>query len=184
MKFIPTKIPGAYLIEIQPIADKRGFFSRTFCADEFQQHGLNYNFVQCNVSFTSQRGTIRGMHYQVTPYSETKLVRCTRGAIYDVILDLRPESPTFKQWVAAELTADNHLMFYIPSGCAHGLQTLVDDTEVFYQMSEVYHAAAATGVRWNDPAFGIEMPLDITTISECDRTYDDFIQKSDTASKS
>ena len=177
MKFIPTKIPGAYLIEIQPIADDRGFFSRTFCIDEFQQHGLNSNFVQCNVSFTSQQGTIRGMHYQVAPDTETKLVRCTRGAIYDVILDLRPESPTFKQWVATELTADNHQMFYIPSGCAHGFQTLVDDTEVFYQMSGPYSAAAATGVRWNDPAFGIKIPLDITIISERDRTYDDFIER-------
>jgi dTDP-4-dehydrorhamnose 3,5-epimerase len=174
MKFTPTKIPGAYLIEIQPITDERGCFARTFCADEFQQHGLNFNFVQCNVSFTSQQGTIRGMHYQISPHTETKLVRCTRGEIYDVILDLRPGSPTFKQWVAAELTADNHQMFYIPSGCAHGFQTLVDDTEVFYQMSEVYQAAAATGVRWNDPAFGIEMPLAVSSINERDQIYSDF----------
>jgi dTDP-4-dehydrorhamnose 3,5-epimerase len=183
MKFTSTKIFGAYLIEIQPLTDERGFFARTFCTNEFQEHGLNSNFVQCNVSFTSQRGTIRGMHYQIAPYTETKLVRCTRGAIYDVILDLRPESPTFKQWVAAELTADNHQMFYIPPGCAHGFQTLVDDTEVFYQMSEVYHADAATGVRWNDPAFGIEMPLNVTTVSERDRSYDDFLERSNTTSK-
>jgi dTDP-4-dehydrorhamnose 3,5-epimerase len=174
MKFTPTKIPGAYLIEIQPIADERGFFARSFCADEFQQYGLNTNFVQCNVSFTSQRGTIRGMHYQVAPDTETKLVRCTRGAIYDVILDLRPESPTFKQWVAAELTSDNHQMFYIPPGCAHGLQTLVDDTEVFYQMAGVYNADAARGVRWNDPAFGLEMPLAVSVINQRDREYPDF----------
>ncbi|WP_310422409.1 dTDP-4-dehydrorhamnose 3,5-epimerase [Chamaesiphon sp. VAR_48_metabat_135_sub] len=174
MKFTPTKIPGAYLIEIQPIADERGFFSRTFCTKEFSQHGLETNFHQCNVSFTSQRGTIRGMHYQVAPETETKLVRCTRGAIYDVILDLRPESSTFKQWVAAELTADNHQMFYIPPGCAHGLQTLVDDTEVFYQMSGVYNADSARGVRWNDPAFGIEMPLAVTIINQRDRDYPDF----------
>jgi dTDP-4-dehydrorhamnose 3,5-epimerase len=174
MKFTPTKISGAYLIEIQPIADERGFFARTFCADEFQQHGLNSNFVQCNVSFTSQRGTIRGMHYQVAPDTETKLVRCTKGAIYDVILDLRPESPTFKQWVAAELTADNHRILYIPAGCAHGLQTLVDDTEVFYQMSGVYNAAAARGVRWNDPAFGIEMPLTVSVIHQRDHSYSNF----------
>jgi dTDP-4-dehydrorhamnose 3,5-epimerase len=178
MKFTPTKINGAYLIEIQPIADERGFFARSFCTDEFQQHGLNSNFVQCNVSFTSQRGTIRGMHYQVAPDTETKLVRCTRGAIYDVIVDLRAESPTFKQWIAAELTADNHQMFYIPPGCAHGFQSLVDDTEVFYQMSGVYNAAAARGVRWNDPAFGIEVPLAVTMINQRDQNYDDFLNQS------
>jgi dTDP-4-dehydrorhamnose 3,5-epimerase len=180
MKFTPTKIAGVYLIEIQPIADERGFFARTFCAEEFQQHGLNSNFVQCSVSFTAQRGTIRGMHYQVAPDTETKLVRCTRGAIYDVILDLRPESLTFKQWVAAELTADNHQMFYIPPGCAHGLQTLVDDTEVFYQMAGVYKSDSARGVRWNDPAFGIEMPLAVSVINDRDLTYDDFLPRSNT----
>jgi dTDP-4-dehydrorhamnose 3,5-epimerase len=174
MKFISTKIPGVYLIEIQPINDERGFFSRTFCADEFQQHGLNHNFVQCSISFTSQQGTIRGMHYQVAPKAETKLVRCTRGSIYDVILDLRSESLTFKQWVAAELTADNHQMFYIPPGCAHGFQTLVNDTEVFYQMAGTYVADAARGVRWNDPIFGIEMPLAVSVINNRDRTYPNF----------
>ena len=174
MKFTQTKIPGAYLIEIEPHADERGFFARSFCTDEFQQHGLNTNFVQCNVSFTSQQGTIRGMHYQVAPDTETKLVRCTRGAIYDVLLDLRPESPTFKQWVAEELTADNHRMFYIPAGCAHGLQTLVDDTEVFYQMCGVYRAETARGVRWNDSEFGIKMPLPVSIINERDRDYPDF----------
>jgi dTDP-4-dehydrorhamnose 3,5-epimerase len=174
MKFISTKIPGVYLIEIQPINDERGFFSRTFCADEFQQYGLNHNFVQCSISFTSQQGTIRGMHYQVAPKAETKLVRCTRGSIYDVILDLRSESPTFKQWVAAELTADNHQMFYIPPGCAHGFQTLVNDTEVFYQMAGTYVADAARGVRWNDPIFGIEMPLAVSVINNRDRTYPNF----------
>jgi dTDP-4-dehydrorhamnose 3,5-epimerase len=174
MKFTPTKIPGAYLIEIQPIVDERGFFARSFCTEEFQQHGLNSNFVQCNISFTAQKGTIRGLHYQVAPDTETKLVRCTRGAIYDVILDLRAESPTFRQWVSAELTADNHLMFYIPSGCAHGLQTLVDDTEVFYQMAGVYNADAARGVRWNDSAFGIEIPLAVSIINQRDRDYPDF----------
>jgi dTDP-4-dehydrorhamnose 3,5-epimerase len=178
MKFTPTKITGAYLIEIEPILDERGFFARSFCTDEFQQHGLNANFVQCNVSFTSQRGTIRGMHYQVTPDTETKLVRCTRGAIYDVILDLRPESPTFKQWLAAELTADNHQMFYIPPGCAHGFQTLLDDTEVFYQMSGGYNADAARGVKWNDPAFRIKMPLVVTIINQRDLSYDDFLNQS------
>lgn len=174
MKFIPTKIPGAYLIEIEPVADERGFFARSFCADEFQQQGLNSNFVQSNVSFTAKQGTIRGMHYQIAPDTETKLVRCTRGAIYDIILDLRSTSPTFKQWVATELTADNHQMFYIPPGCAHGLQTLVDDTEVFYQMAGVYNADAARGVRWNDPAFGIEMPLAVSVINQRDLSYSNF----------
>ncbi len=175
MKFTPTKISGAYLIEIEPLTDERGFFARSFCANEFQQQGLNTNFVQSSVSFTAQKGTIRGMHYQVAPDTETKLVRCTKGAIYDVILDLRPESPTFKQWVATELTADNHQMFYIPSGCAHGLQTLVDDTEVFYQMAGVYNANSARGVRWNDPAFRLEMPLAVSVINDRDRSYPDFV---------
>jgi dTDP-4-dehydrorhamnose 3,5-epimerase len=174
MKFTPTKIPGAYLIEIEPITDERGFFARSFCADEFQRRGLDTNFVQCNVSFTAQRGTIRGMHYQVAPDTETKLVRCTKGSIYDVILDLRPESPAFRQWVAAELTANNHQMFYIPPGCAHGFQTLVDDTEVFYQMAGIYIPDAARGVRWNDPVFGIEMPLAMSVIKERDLIYPDF----------
>ena len=174
MKFTPTKISGAYQIEIQPISDERGFFARSFCTDEFQQYGLETNFNQCNVSFTSRQGTIRGMHYQVYPYAEAKLVRCTTGAIYDVILDLRSESLTFRQWAAAELTADNHQMLYIPPGCAHGFQTLVDDTEVFYQMSGVYSAEAARGVRWNDPIFGIEMPLASSFINDRDRGYPDF----------
>jgi dTDP-4-dehydrorhamnose 3,5-epimerase len=174
MKFTPTKISGAYLIEIEPITDERGFFARSFCTDEFQQYGLNTNFVQCNISFTSKQGTIRGMHYQVSPYKETKLVRCCKGAIYDVILDLRPESNTFKQWVAAELTAENHQMLYIPSGCAHGFQTLVDNTEVFYQMSDIYNPDAAKGVRWNDSAFGIKMPLVASIVSERDCSYSNF----------
>jgi dTDP-4-dehydrorhamnose 3,5-epimerase len=176
MKFTQTKIQGAYLIEIEPMNDDRGFFARSFCMNEFQQQGLNSNFVQCNVSFTAHKGTIRGMHYQVAPDTETKLVRCTKGAIYDVILDLRPTSLTFKQWVAAELTADNHQMFYIPPGCAHGLQTLVNDTEVFYQMAGVYNPDAARGVRWDDPAFGIKMPLAVSVINQRDRSCDDFLQ--------
>lgn len=174
MKFTPTKITGAYLIEIEPHTDDRGFFARTFCTQEFTAHDLELNFQQCNVSFTAKQGTIRGMHYQVALYSETKLVRCTQGAIYDVILDLRSDSPSFKQWVGMELTASNHRMFYIPAGCAHGLQTLVDDTEVFYQMSGSYHVDAARGVRWNDPTFGIVMPLPLTVINDRDRDYPDF----------
>jgi dTDP-4-dehydrorhamnose 3,5-epimerase len=174
MKFTQTKIPGAYLIEIQPFRDERGFFARSFCTDEFKHQGLDHNFVQCSVSFTSQLGTVRGMHYQIAPDTETKLVRCTRGSIYDVILDLRPKSPTFRQWVAAELTSNNHQMFYIPPGCAHGFQTLENDTEVFYQMAGTYIPDAARGVRWNDPAFRIEMPLAVNMIKERDRDYPDF----------
>ena len=174
MKFTQTKIPGAYLIEIQPFRDERGFFARSFCTDEFQHQELDHSFVQCSISFTSQLGTIRGMHYQIAPDTETKLVRCTRGSIYDVILDLRPESPTFRKWVAAELTSDNHQMFYIPPGCAHGFQTLENDTEVFYQMAGTYIPDAARGVRWNDPVFGIEMPLAVSVIKERDRDYPDF----------
>jgi dTDP-4-dehydrorhamnose 3,5-epimerase len=174
MKFTQTKIPGAYLLEIEPIADERGFFARTFCSQEFAAHNLVTEFPQCNVSFSTRKGTLRGMHYQVAPYPETKLVRCTQGAIYDIILDLRPESPTFKQWVGMELTADNRRMFYIPPGCAHGLQTLSDNTEVFYQMSGIYHPESARGVRWNDPSFGIELPLAVSVINERDRDYSDF----------
>ncbi len=174
MKFTETNITGAYLIEIEPHADERGFFARTFCTQEFSEYGLATELIQCNVSSNPKQGTLRGLHYQELPYGEVKLVRCTRGAIYDLILDLRPDSPSFKQSVGMELTADNHRMFYIPIGCAHGLQTLVDDTEVFYQMSGGYRATAARGVRWNDPAFGIDLPLPITIIGDRDRDYPDF----------
>ncbi len=174
MKFTSTKISGTYTIEMQPRSDERGFFARSFCAEEFKQYGLNPNFVQCNVSFTSQRGSVRGLHYQAAPYEEAKLVRCTKGAICDVTLDLRPGSPTFKQWVTVELTADNHQMLYLPTGCAHGFQTLVDNTEVCYQVSAVYHTESGRGVRWNDPAFGIELPLAVTIINDRDRSYSDF----------
>jgi dTDP-4-dehydrorhamnose 3,5-epimerase len=174
MKFTQTKIPGAYLLEIEPITDERGFFARTFCRQEFAAHNLVTEFPQCNVSFSAKQGTIRGMHYQVAPYPETKLVRCTQGAVYDIILDLRPESPTFKQWVGMELTAENHRMFYIPPGCAHGLQTLSDNAEVFYQMSGIYHPTSARGVRWNDPSFGIELPFPVSVINDRDRNYPKF----------
>jgi dTDP-4-dehydrorhamnose 3,5-epimerase len=174
MKFSETKISGAYLIEIEPNTDERGFFARTFCSEEFSRHGLVSELNQCNVSYNPKQGTLRGLHYQQLPYGEVKVVRCTKGAIYDVIIDLRPDSPSFKQWVGLELTADNHRMFYIPIGCAHGLQTLVDDTEVFYQMSSGYQPTAARGVRWNDPAFGIEWLLPISMIHQRDRDCPDF----------
>ena len=174
MIFKETKLKGAYIIEIEPIEDERGFFARSFCAEEFEKYGLNPYIAQCNISYNQKKGTLRGIHYQVAPHAEAKLVRCTRGAIYDVALDLRKDSPTFKQWVATELSANNHRMFYIPEGIAHGFQTLEDHTEVFYQMSEFYHPESVRGVRWNDPLFGIEWPLSKPIFSHRDCFFDDF----------
>ena len=171
MKFIETKLKGAYLIEPELLEDKRGFFARTFCQKEFEAYGLNPRIAQCNLSYNKHKGTLRGMHYQAAPKAETKLVRCTRGAIYDVIIDLRPESPTYCQWIAEELYAENSKMMYSPEGFAHGFQTLKDDTEVFYQMSEFYSPEHARGVRWDDPAFGIKWPLNTKIISEKDDNY-------------
>jgi dTDP-4-dehydrorhamnose 3,5-epimerase len=154
--------------------DRRGYFARTYCQQEFASHGLNSSFVQCNVSFNSLKGTLRGMHFQAAPYEEAKLIRCTRGAIYDVIIDLRLGSPTFKQHFTIALSAENGKMLYVPEGFAHGFQTLEDNTEVFYQMSQFYTADQARGVRWNDPAFGIEWPADERIILERDQSYPDF----------
>jgi len=174
MIFVETKLKGAYLIELEPITDERGFFARAWCQQEFEAHGLNPNLVQCNISFNKNKGTLRGMHYQIAPYEEAKLVRCTKGAIYDVIIDLRPKSSTFKQWTAVELTADNQQMLYIPEGFAHGFQTLEDNTEVFYQMSAFYHPECATGVRWDDPTFKIQWSKNEQIISEKDLQYPYF----------
>ncbi|AFZ14229.1 dTDP-4-dehydrorhamnose 3,5-epimerase [Crinalium epipsammum PCC 9333] len=174
MIFTETSLQGAFIIELEKLTDDRGFFARTFCQKEFAAHHLNPNLVQCNISFNHQKGTLRGMHYQAEPHAETKLVRCTKGAIYDVIIDLRSNSPTFKKWVAVELTADNKRMLYIPENFAHGFQTLADNTEVFYQMSEFYHPESANGVRWNDSAFGIQWPADEGIISVKDQQYSDF----------
>lgn len=160
MIFTETKLKGAYVIELERIEDERGFFARSWCQKEFEEHGLNSRLVQCNISFNKKKGTLRGMHYQAGPYEEAKLVRCTRGAIYDVIIDLRPDSDTFKQWIAEELSAKNQKMLYIPEGFAHGFQTLENDSEVFYQMSEFYHPECARGVRWDDPTFRIIWPPD------------------------
>jgi dTDP-4-dehydrorhamnose 3,5-epimerase len=173
--FKETKLPGAFVIEPEPLADQRGFFARTFCRKEFEAHGINAHVEQCNISFNKRKGTLRGMHFQVTPFAEAKLVRCTSGSIYDVIIDLRPSSPTFKQYFAAELTAENRTTLFIPEGFAHGFQTLRDDTEVFYQMGQSYSAEHARGVRWNDPAFGIEWPTGERIIIERDRNYPDFL---------
>lgn len=174
MIFTETALRGAFVIEPEPLADDRGFFARVWCAREFAAHGLETRIAQCSISLNTRRGTLRGMHYQERPYAEVKLVRCTRGAAFDVIIDLRPDSPTFLQHAAVELTADNRRMLYIPQGCAHGFQTLADDTEVLYQMSEFYAPSAGRGVRWNDPAFGIRWPIGDPILLERDRRYPDF----------
>jgi dTDP-4-dehydrorhamnose 3,5-epimerase len=174
MKFIETALKTAYLIEFEPIEDERGFFARSWCQKEFIKHNLNPNLVQCNISFNHKEGTLRGMHYQEKPYEEAKLIRCTRGAIYDVIIDLRQQSLTFKQWFAVELSAENHKMLYVPEGMAHGFQTLCDNTEVFYQMSEFYHPECAKGFRWNDKTFNIKWPKNPFCLSERDANYQDF----------
>ncbi len=175
MKFIEAALPGVFVIEPEPVEDERGFFARTFCAREFEQQGLDARLMQCSISFNPSKGTLRGMHYQAPPLAEAKLVRCTRGAIFDVVVDLRLDSPTYKQWFAAHLSAENYRALYIPQGLAHGFQTLADATEVAYQMSEYFHADSARGVRWDDPAFGIQWPDDVRIISAKDRAYPDFL---------
>jgi dTDP-4-dehydrorhamnose 3,5-epimerase len=172
MIFTPTSLKGAYLVDPELAQDERGAFARTFCQNEFRERGLRDFFVQCNISFNKKKGTLRGMHYQAAPHEEAKLVRCTAGAIYDVIVDLRPDSSTYRQWTSVELTAANRRALYIPEGLAHGFQTLCDDSEVFYQMSEFYHPECARGFRWNDPQFAIQWPTATLIISgsDCDRT--------------
>ncbi len=174
MLFTETKLAGAFIIEPERLEDERGFFARTWCQREFEGHGLKARLAQCSISFNRKKGTLRGMHLQVAPHAETKLVRCTMGAIYDVMLDLRRDSITYTQWVAVELTAENRRMLYIPEGVAHGFQTLVDNTEVFYQMSETYEPGCQRGVRWNDRAFSIHWPLPEMVICERDKSYQDF----------
>ena len=174
MKFIETNLKGAYIVELKKLEDERGFFARSWCQREGEVFGLNPHWVQCNVSFNKEKGTLRGMHFQGVPFEEVKLVRCSRGAIYDVIIDLRRESSTFAQWTGAELTAENHRMIYVPKGFAHGFLTLQDHSEVFYQMSEFYAPAHASGVRWNDPVFGIEWPIGVSVMTDKDRTFPDF----------
>jgi dTDP-4-dehydrorhamnose 3,5-epimerase len=175
MIFKETKLKGAFVIEPERLCDSRGFFARTFCQREFIQHGLNPRVVQCNVSFNKKKGTLRGMHHQIAPRPEDKFIRCTNGAIFDVIIDLRPESLTFKEWFSIELTSENRKMLYVPKSFSHGFMTLKDNTEVFYQMSEFYFPEYAKGIRWNDPAFQIEWPEKITSISEKDMNYSDFL---------
>jgi dTDP-4-dehydrorhamnose 3,5-epimerase len=168
----PTR--GAFVIEPERLEDERGFFARSFCAREFRAHGLNPCVAQCNISFNRRRGTLRGLHFQRPPHAEAKLVRCTAGAVYDVIVDLRPASPTFCRHFAVELNVRNRKLLYVPEGFAHGFQTLEEDTEAFYQMSAPFEPEARAGVRWNDPAFAIAWPLEVTSISETDRSFPDF----------
>lgn len=187
MIFTETEIKGAFIIELERLEDDRGFFARSYCQREFEAHGLNPRLVQCNISFNSKKGTLRGMHYQAAPHEEAKLVRCVRGSIYDVIMDIRPDSASYCHWIGVELAAPcsqppahrsqltaYYRMLYIPEGFAHGFLTLEDNTEVFYQMSEFYARESARGVRWNDPAFGIQWPGEVKVISERDETYPDF----------
>jgi dTDP-4-dehydrorhamnose 3,5-epimerase len=175
MKFSSTPLNGAYLVEIEPAMDDRGFFARSWSSEEFRQHGLDTSMAQCSISFNSKRGTLRGMHYQAEPYAETKLVRCTAGAIFDVIIDLRSASATYCNWFGVELTAANRKMLYVPKGFAHGFQTLTDDAEVFYQISDEFRSEHSRGVRWDDPAFGITWPLDVSVLSARDRDFPNYV---------
>jgi len=176
MKFIPIELKDAYIIKLEPLKDERGFFIRSFCKKEFEKHNLNFRIVQCNISINKKKGTLRGMHYQVAPYGEAKLVSCIRGAMYDVIIDLSPDSPTYCQWFSVELSAKNYKMLYIPEGFAHGFQALEDDTVVFYQMAEFYHPECAKGLRWDDPKFAIKWPrVKNRLISAKDRSYPDYV---------
>ena len=169
MTFTETSLPGAYIIGMEKLEDERGYFARSWCRREFNEHGLDSALVQCSTSFNRKKGTLRGMHYQSPPFAESKLVRCTRGAIIDVIVDLRRSSPTFTQWISAALTPDNGTMIFVPQGFAHGFQTLADNTDVYYQMSEFHAFGSERGFRWNDPSAGIEWPLPVSTMSDKDR---------------
>ena len=175
MIFTETKIAGAFIVELEPLLDDRGFFALSWSEREFARRGLESRLAECNVSFNRKKGTLRGMHYQQSPHGQAKLVRCTRGAIFDVIIDLRPDSATFRQWIGVELTADNHLALYIPKDFAHGFQTLTSESEILYHMSSPYVPDSGRGVRWDDPAFGIEWPDDVRLINSRDAAYPDFI---------
>jgi dTDP-4-dehydrorhamnose 3,5-epimerase len=174
MIFTETKLKGAYLIELERVTDERGHFARCWCAKEFSSHGLSPIVAQVNVGHSAKKGTVRGMHFQTAPHAEVKVVHCSRGSLYDVIIDLRNGSPTKGQWVGVELTADSGRMLYVPEGFAHGYQTLGDDTDLVYQTSQLYVKESATGVRYNDPAFGITWPLPVSIISGADRNWSDY----------
>ena len=175
MRFTETELPGAFVVELERREDERGFFARAWCEREFAEHGLDTRVSQCNVSFNERRATLRGLHYQVAPHAEVKLIRCTRGAVYDVIVDLRPESATYTRWIGVELNEENSRLLYVPEGFAHGYLTLADRTETFYQVSVPYARDAERGARWDDPAFGIEWPqTEGLVMSEKDRSWPDF----------
>ena len=174
MIFTTTPVKGAYVIDLEKRGDDRGFFARAFCQKEFGQHGLVTEFVQVNNSLSPIQGTLRGMHYQLAPHAETKLIRCIRGAFWDVVLDLRPDSPTFGQWYGADLTAENRRMMYVPKGCAHGFITSTEDAEAFYLVDAFYSPQAERGVRWNDPKFAIRWPAAPVVLSDKDRNHPDF----------
>jgi len=168
MIFSETKLKGAYIIEIEKQEDERGFFARTWDAKKFEELGLNPKLVQCSISFNKKKGTLRGMHYQIPPHEEVKLIRCTKGKIFDVIIDLRTNSKKDESWIGIELTSDNYKMLYVPEGFAHGFQTLEDNTEVFYQMSEFYNSSHARNIKWNDVEYRIKWPLNPTVLSKND----------------
>lgn len=174
MIFQETTLKGSYVIEVDKIGDERGFFGRLWCEQEMKGHGLKTNIVQANCSKSKKKGTIRGLHFQMNPYQETKLIRCTRGAIYDVIIDLRPESPTFKKWFGVKLTEDNYKMLYVPENFANGFLTLEDNSEAYYMTTQVYNATAERGIRWNDPSFNIQWPTEVEAISSKDENHKNF----------
>jgi dTDP-4-dehydrorhamnose 3,5-epimerase len=174
MIFTGTKIKGVYIIEPEFLTDERGFFTRSFCKEEFRNYGIDTDIVQCNISYNKKKGTLRGMHFQVPPFEEVKIVSCTKGSIYDVVVDLRRYSSTYLQWHSEKLSADSYRMLYIPKGCAHGFQTLEDNCIVYYQMGEYYHSECSVGIRWNDPSIGIVWPLPTLIISEKDKNYGDL----------
>ena len=174
MKFTETKLKGAFIIDLERLEDDRGFFARAWCKNEMEQHGCSADLKQANLSLSKKKGTLRGMHYQISPHEESKLVRCTRGALYDVIIDLRRDSTTYKQSIGVELTADNQRMLFVPEGFAHGFITLEDETEAFYLVTEFYTPGAEKGIRYNDPALAIEWPIPVAEISDKDATWPDF----------
>ncbi|MCL5038061.1 MAG: dTDP-4-dehydrorhamnose 3,5-epimerase [Chloroflexi bacterium] len=175
MKFIETALKDAYIVEPEPIGDERGFLARSFCREEFIKHGLNPEVAQCNTSYSKKKGTLRGMHYQAAPHEEAKLVRCIKGSVYDVIIDLRSGSPAYCKWTAVTLAADNFRMLYVPEGFAHGFKTLEDDTVLFYLMSDFYHPESSRGIRWDDPAFNIEWPeTGSLIVSDKDKSFPEF----------
>lgn len=174
MIFTKTNLDGVLVLELERREDERGFFARAWCKEEFAAHGLNTQWVQANVGFTKKAGTVRGLHYQLAPYGEAKLLFCPKGAVFDVAVDVRPSSPTFKQWMGVELSEDNHKLFYVPEGFAHGYQALADNTELFYMVSQFYTAGYERGARWDDPAFRIEWPANVTIVSEKDKAWPDF----------